>query len=74
MSNKGSGVRFRLAATGPSLLEQWRTKNLIHNDGHHFDVGRKKDKFAAQKLALEKESKALADRLAEARVVEEGIR
>eukprot|EP00904_Undaria_pinnatifida_P001842 jgi/Undpi1/11659/HiC_scaffold_36.g13954.m1 len=37
-------------------------------------ISRKKDKFAAQKLALEKESKALADRLAEARVVEEGIR
>lgn len=39
-----------------------------------FDVARKKDKFAGQKLALETESKALADRLAEARLVEEGIR
>ncbi|CAM9112685.1 unnamed protein product [Laminaria digitata] len=37
-------------------------------------ISRKKDKFASQKLALETESKALSDRLAEARVVEEGIR
>lgn len=37
-------------------------------------MARKKDKFTAQKLALETESKALADRLSEARVVEEGIR
>lgn len=41
---------------------------------NNFHVARKKDKFATQKLALETEMRALAGRLSEARVLEEGIR